>query len=166
MDLLIVRHAIAFGRDPLQWPDDTLRPLTPEGEAKMAREAKGLAKVVSKVDLVLSSPWTRAWQTAVILHQAASWPEPKACEALEGHRNPKGLLNVLKEQAGLEVVAIVGHEPQTQGLASFLLTGDGARVMIEFKKAGVVRLSLGKTIRAGTATLIWSLPPRVLRAIG
>ncbi|MEK7214016.1 MAG: CHAD domain-containing protein, partial [Chloroflexota bacterium] len=29
MELYVIRHAIAFDRDPAQWPDDRLRPLTP-----------------------------------------------------------------------------------------------------------------------------------------
>ena len=31
MLLLLVRHADAGDRDPAQWPDDTLRPLTDKG---------------------------------------------------------------------------------------------------------------------------------------
>ena len=31
VDLYLVRHAIAFDADPTQWPDDSLRPLTPDG---------------------------------------------------------------------------------------------------------------------------------------
>ena len=30
MDLYLVRHAVAFGRDAARWPDDSARPLTPE----------------------------------------------------------------------------------------------------------------------------------------
>jgi phosphohistidine phosphatase len=165
MNVLIVRHAIAFKRDPSQWPDDHLRPLTPDGEKRLRREAKGLSKVVPSIDLVLSSPWARAWQTAEILHKVAGWPAPVECQALEGHRSPRGVLSVLKQHKDAGVIALVGHEPQTQELASYLLTGDAARVTIEFKKAGAALLQVDEGVRAGTARLIWALPPRLLRAL-
>ena len=41
MDLYLVRHAIAFNPDPTQWPDDSQRPLTPEGQKRFKRAARG-----------------------------------------------------------------------------------------------------------------------------
>jgi len=165
VQVLIVRHAIAFDRDPLQWADDRLRPLTPDGDQKMRREALGLAKLVPSVDVLLSSPWKRAWQTAEILHQEAGWAVPRECAALEGDRSPRGVLTALREHLDAASIAVVGHEPQTHELASYLLTGDAARVTIEFKKGGVAALSLEEPLRAGTALLLWSLPPRHLRSL-
>jgi len=34
MDLYLVRHAVAFDYDASQWPDDSQRPLTPEGQKR------------------------------------------------------------------------------------------------------------------------------------
>lgn len=166
MKVLIVRHAIAYIRDPSQWPDDRQRPLSSDGERKLRRAAKGLMKVEGKVDVVLSSPWVRAWQTAEILHEVAGWPEPTECEALEGNRSPRAVLTVLKLHKDAGAVAVVGHQPHVEGLVSYLLTGDAARVMVEFKKAGVALIEMDAALRAGTASLIWYLPPRVLRSLG
>ena len=47
MEVVLVRHAIAAERDPSRWPDDRERPLTRQGEERMRRAAKGLAKVVA-----------------------------------------------------------------------------------------------------------------------
>ncbi|HEV7666153.1 MAG TPA: histidine phosphatase family protein, partial [Chloroflexota bacterium] len=63
MDLFLVRHGVAFDPDPAQWPDDTQRPLTPEGEKRFLASARGLGRLVPAVDVVLSSPWPRAWRT-------------------------------------------------------------------------------------------------------
>ncbi len=166
MKVLIVRHAIAYSSDPSQWPDDRQRPLSSDGERKLRRAAKGLMKVEGKVDVVLSSPWTRAWQTAEILHEVAGWPAPTGCEALEGNRSPRGVVAVLKTYKHVQAVALVGHQPQVEGLVSYLLTGDAARVMLGFKKAGVALLELDPALRAGTARLVWYLPPKMLRALG
>jgi len=165
MEIYLLRHAIAFDRDPIQWPDDTLRPLSPDGERRFRREAQGLAVLVPEVDLLLSSPWLRAWQSAEILHDVAGWPAPQSCPALEGDRSPRGVLTALREHAAEERVALVGHEPQAQALVSYLLTGDSARVALQLKKGSVVALAVDSTPRAGTAYLVWCLPPRVLRAL-
>jgi len=165
MQILIVRHAIAFDQDPLQWPDDRLRPLTPDGEQKMGRAARGLAKLSTSVDVLLSSRWKRAWQTAEILHQEAGWPVPQECAALEGGRSPRGVLTAIRQHPDAMSIAVVGHEPLTHELASYLLTGDAARVTIEFKKGAVAALSLEGPLRAGTAMLLWALPPRLLRSL-
>jgi hypothetical protein len=50
-------------------------------------------------------------------------------------------------------------------LASYLLTGDAARLLIEFKKGGAAAFRLDNALRPGTATLLWSHPPRVLRRL-
>ncbi|HSB89828.1 MAG TPA: histidine phosphatase family protein [Anaerolineales bacterium] len=165
MQVVIVRHAVAFDRDPTQWPDDRQRPLTEEGEMKMRRAARGLRSLVPKVDVLLSSPWKRAWQTAEVLHEEAGWPSPKSCEALEGDRNHRGVLTALREVSGAETVALVGHEPQSHRLASYLLTGDAARVLLEFKKGAAAALLIESPFRAGTARLLWFLPPRALRGL-
>ncbi len=165
MQVYLIRHAIAEVRDPLQWPDDTKRPLTPEGADRFRRAAGGLATFVPEVGVVLSSPWKRSWETAQILQEVAGWPKPEKCDALEGHRSPRGLPSLLRQHVQAGSVALVGHEPQMHLLASYLLTGDSARLLIEFKKGGVAAFLLDNAARPGTATLLWALPPRLLRRL-
>ena len=74
MDLYIVRHAIAGHADGSRWPDDADRPLTPEGAKSFRAAAAGLRRIVSSVDVLLSSRFVRAWQTAELLHEVAGWP--------------------------------------------------------------------------------------------
>jgi phosphohistidine phosphatase len=165
VEILVVRHAIAFTRDPLQWPDDHLRPLSPKGESRLKQEARGLAKVMPHVDLLLTSPWQRSRQTAEILHRNAGWPKPEPCEALEGDRSPRGVLSLLRSHPQVGTVALVGHEPLSSQLASYLLTGDAARMTIEFKKGAVAAFFIERPLRPGTAVLQWSLPPGLLRSL-
>jgi phosphohistidine phosphatase len=165
VEILVVRHAIAFTRDPMQWPDDHLRPLSPKGESRFRKEARGLAKVTPHVDLLLTSPWLRSHQTAEILHRDAGWPEPEPCEALEGDRSPRGVLSVLRSHPKAGIVALVGHEPQASQLASYLLTGDAARMAIQFKKGGVAAFLIERPLRPGTAILEFCLPPGLLRSL-
>ena len=159
MELYLVRHAIAGHADAARWPDDTERPLTEQGIARFRSAARGLAKIVPGVDRVLSSPWTRARETAEIL-QESGWPAPQPCPEVSGDRSPAEAVGLLGniEAASL---AFVGHEPHLSSLASQLLTGDPGLVALELKKGGVVFLELADS----TAALRWSLSPKILRLL-
>ena len=76
MELILIRHARAFERDAAAWPDDSRRPLTENGRDQFARFAKRLRRVAPEVDLVESSGFVRAWQTALLLEEHARWPKP------------------------------------------------------------------------------------------
>ena len=68
--LYLVRHAIAAERGD-KWPDDTKRPLTHKGAARMRQAVEGLRALGVEIDLVLTSPLVRAEQTADILVQVS-----------------------------------------------------------------------------------------------
>jgi phosphohistidine phosphatase len=164
VDLYIIRHAIAGERDPLQWPDDGKRPLTPEGRKRFREAARGLGRLVPVVELHLSSPLVRAWQTAEILEREAGWPAPVACDALAGEGAERAMA-VLREHPDRASVALVGHEPGVSEIVSYLLTGAPHSVRVDFKKGAVACLSLPQGPVPGTNCLKWMLPPRVLRAL-
>jgi len=164
MFLYLVRHAIAGEHDPARWPDDRERPLTPEGEKKFRQAARGLQALVPTVDVVLSSPLVRAWQTALILHKTAGWPEPRRCEAL-GLANPADVVDALQPHASAQSIALVGHEPSLHELASFLLSGDAAEVRMTMRKGSVACLQCADPPRAASADLEWLLQPRILRSL-
>ena len=152
--IYLVRHAIAEDRDAERWPDDALRPLTKDGEKKFRRAARGLREVASTVDVVLASPYVRAWRTAEILHEEAKWPPPAREERLEAWRDPSDGLALT---GGDGTIALVGHEPYLSRLASLVLTGDDDKVHIDFKKGGVILLE-GTMLR-------WYATPKMLVAI-
>ena len=159
LDLLLIRHAIAADRDLVDWPDDSLRPLTPDGIERFRRAARGLARVVPEVDAVFASPYARAWETAELLHDEAGWPRPEPSEALEAVRSARDALPLLEGREG--ALALVGHEPSLSSLASLLLTGDPGRLPLELKKGGVVHL----TVEHGHAVLVWHATPKLLRLL-
>lgn len=165
MYLYLVRHAIAFDHDPVAWPDDRERPLTQQGEKKFRRAARGLSELVPRVDVVLSSPLIRAWQTAEILQQRAGWPEALKFDPLEPGTPPGEAVEALQPHASAQTVALVGHEPSLHELASYLLSGDPNTVRLTMKKGGVACLSTADGIQAGAASLEWVVQPRVLRSL-
>ena len=164
--LYLVRHAIAEERDRQRFPDDATRPLSERGVARFRPAARGLARVVPTVELVLASPYVRAWQTAELLVEEAGWPAPERCEALEAIRDPAHVLEALRALGAWTAVALVGHEPGLSELASLLLAGDPDRVRLQLAKGSVMLLELPRAAAAGTATLRWSLTPTLLRRLG
>src|ERR1700682_4735784 len=95
MELLVVRHAIAFERSARRWPDDARRPLSTQGVARARNAALGLKRVTDHPARVLVSPLRRAQQTAAILTQFAGWPEAGECVQLLPGGSPQRLLALL-----------------------------------------------------------------------
>ena len=165
MYLYLVRHAVAHGRDPERWPDDSRRPLTPEGEEDFRGAARGLARVAPEVDALLSSPYERAWRTAEILAELTGLPAPKAFPALEPDLPPHKVVLALETYAGTGSVALVGHRPGLHELAVYLLTGDAEGADMKIKKGGVVCIEFEGGPRPGAGKLRWLFTPKVLRSL-
>ena len=109
--IYVVRHAIAEERDADRWPDDAERPLTADGEKRFRDAARGLRTLVSDVDVMLSSPYVRAWRTAEILHEVAGWPAPERSDLLGASRAPADGLDAIGARPEASSIAVVGHEP-------------------------------------------------------
>lgn len=163
MDLLIVRHAIAFERDSKRWPDDSERPLTAEGIARARQAAKGLERLVDRPRRLLTSPLTRARQTAEILTEFAGWPKALDCPALSQGQSPEAALEALRAQPQ-KLIAVVGHQPGLGQLIAACLPGAAKSQAFELKKFGVALLSFDGAPRAGHASLCWLLAPKLIRA--
>jgi phosphohistidine phosphatase len=167
MDLLIVRHAIAFDRNLRRWRDDGERPLSPEGAVRARKAAAGLKQLVERPQCVLSSPLVRARQTAAILTEFAGWPKAVDCAALEPDVPPEEIVSVLATRKE-KVVAVVGHQPGLGRLLAACLPaqvrGGANPEAFELKKMGVALVSFGKGARIGGGVLQWFVPPRILRS--
>jgi phosphohistidine phosphatase len=163
-ELYIIRHARAGHADPAVWRDDAERPLTDDGRKRFREAARGLSRLVPNVDVVLSSSFARAWQTAELLHEVAGWPEPTRCAELEVGRTPASAAATLADRAE-HSVAVVGHEPHLSRLASLLSTGSEDGLQLELKKGAVALLSFDGAARPGTACLRWTVPPKILCAV-
>jgi phosphohistidine phosphatase len=161
VEIYLVRHGAAFERDPDRWPDDSDRPLTPEGEEEFRLAARGLARLVSRVDAVLSSPHRRAWRTAEILSELDSWPAPEPSPVLEPTLPPEKAALALEDYAGS--VAVVGHRPGLHELAAYLLTGQGDGLEIGLEKGGVACIRFAGAPAPGAGELRWLLTPEALR---
>lgn len=167
MDLLIVRHAIAFERNARRWPDDDERPLTPEGMVRARKAAAGLKQLAERPQCMLSSQLVRAKQTAAILTEFAGWPKASECPALAPDEPPERVFAALAERKE-KIVAVVGHQPGLGRLLAACLPtqvrGGVNPKAFELKKMGAALVSFSGTPRAGGGVLNWFVPPKILRA--
>jgi phosphohistidine phosphatase len=163
--LYLVRHAVAYSRDTERWPDDSRRPLTPEGEEEFRGAARGLGRVVPEVEILLSSPYERAWRTAEILSEQAGWAAPEPFAALEPDIPPEKVVLALESYAGKQSIALSGHRPGLHELAVYLLTGDASGADMKIKKGGVVCIQFDDAPKAGAGKLRWLFTPKVLRTL-
>jgi len=161
MRLLIIRHATAVPRGTPDMPDDE-RPLTRQGERRFRRAAEGLARLVKRPDALLSSPLPRARRTAEIAAKAWGKVEVQEEAALAGGSFNE-IATVLGRFPAESTVAIVGHEPDLSSVLGRLLgTSHGER--LTFKKGGAALADVPGSLSEG-GTLVWFLPPRILRRL-
>ena len=169
MRLLVVRHAKAFERDPGRFPDDRLRPLTREGVKAFRALARRVGGAEGAPELVLSSSWTRAWDTAVALEDEAGWPAPERCAALESDESGAvaAIAREIAARSRLSSLALVGHEPALSALVAWLLGSD--QPIIRMRKGAVAALEiasprqLGAGGVSGAAQLEWLAVPALAR---
>lgn len=167
MKLYLLRHAIADVRDPVKYPDDSLRPLTKEGKDKFRRICGGIQRLRLAFDLVVSSPYTRAQQTAEIFCEELKISKAQLVlsENLTPFGDPQALFEEISAQyPNMDNLVCVGHEPYLSELIGALLCGNAA-ASITMKKGGLCCLTLSQLDFAGYATLEWLLTPAQLIAM-
>jgi phosphohistidine phosphatase len=165
MILYILRHAIAA--DKAEWKGaDSDRPLTKDGIRKMKKVAKGMRRLDIKVEWILTSPYRRAYETAVIAAR-----ELKLKKRLKTSRmlTPDGDIKALIKHLGLnfrtwESVMLVGHEPYLGSLIGLLAAGNASAGTL-LDKAGLAKLSTDSLTYGQCARLEWLLSPRILKKL-
>jgi phosphohistidine phosphatase len=162
MILYIVRHGLAVDRTDPKSPPEAERPLTAKGVQKTRAAALGLAELKVKPDVLISSPFVRAAQTAEIFAETLGYSvnKIKVSEALKPTANPADIVKVVTRLRAKEVM-VFGHAPHLDSLAAHLISG---RVFTEIKKAGVACFE--HTPTTGKWNLRWLVTPKMLREIG
>jgi len=162
MELYVLRHGIAVERGTPGYKKDSDRPLTPEGEDKMRQIADAMRGMDLKFDLILSSPFARAEQTANIVAGELD-EEVTFTKYLEPGGNALELIGEINDEKPQRVL-LVGHEPDLSSFISVLITG-GSEATIDLKKGGLCKLTTDKLVFGQCATLNWLLTPKQLRQL-
>jgi phosphohistidine phosphatase len=161
--LYIIRHGLAGQRG--DYADDSKRPLTKAGWDKTRNVAKRLRTLGIKIDLLLTSPYVRASQTAQIMLEEKVGDRLEAYPPLQPDGDIAPWLDWWQEWIAADprqVLALVGHEPSLSEWTEQLVWGEVAGRLI-LKKAGVIGLDLPTTgSPIGNSELFWLVPPRLL----
>src|SRR2546423_3039345 len=120
MYIFLLRHGIAVDAGSAGFDKDSERTLTPKGERKLCQVADAMAAQKLSFDVILTSPYVRARQTANIIAEALDLR--KKLQEVE-HLTPGGSAKKLIETInGLKPtpadVLLVGHEPSMSELVS------------------------------------------------
>ena len=160
MELYILRHAIAVPRETEGFRRDSDRPLTAAGSRKLRRVVRGMKVLGLSFDLILTSPYLRALQTAeIVANEMGAEKKLEQTSHLAPDGDPRALIHLVASRCtARESVLVVGHEPYLSELISVLVSGS-TRPAINMKKAGLCKL-IAEELRFGRcASLEWLLAP-------
>lgn len=166
MELFVLRHAIATVRGEEGLSHDSDRPLTEKGIAKLRRVTRGMRTLGLSFDLILTSPYLRALQTAEGVAEAMGAGKTlERTPHLAPDGDPRALIDLVRSRTGTNArILVVGHEPYLSQLISVLASGE-EHTGIAMKKAGLCKLAI-RTLRYGRcASIEWLLPPAHLARI-
>jgi phosphohistidine phosphatase len=155
MRLYLLRHAEA---EPYQ-VDDFSRSLTEKGIAQAKRVGEFLASHKILPDLILSSPVTRARETAEIVSGKLGC-ELTLAPWIACGMHPEVALGELAAFARLDSLIIVGHEPDLSALIAHLIGLENS-LAINVTKASLTAIDLSRCA-PGRGVLKLFLPVKLL----
>lgn len=164
MEIYLLRHGEAVEPGAPGVKKDFDRSLTSEGKRAVERAARAMRLMCVAPDLLLTSPFIRAKQTADITARVLKVRDHVAvADELAPGASQRRLVNRLRAaDPPPKSVLLVGHEPYLSELVSVLLTGKRCAV-ISLKKGGLCKLTTEKLRFGRCARLDWLLTPGQMR---
>jgi phosphohistidine phosphatase len=155
MQIYFLRHADAFPKGP-KYREDNLRPLTSEGK----KQAKQIARFLQGIhfDVILTSPFVRAEQTAQILSDRLG-STIKVCQDLVPGFNLNKLPKVIEPYRKYERIVLVGHEPDFTETVKKMI---GGKVEIDLRKGGLAMVEVEAEKGLSYGKLILLIQPEFL----
>lgn len=163
MNLYLLRHGLATEPGEGGIKRDSDRPLTAKGERRTCRAGEAMRAMDLSFDLVLTSPYKRARQTAEIIADALDARERlHVAETLAPGGNSRRLIeSINRRDPRPGEVLLVGHEPGLSELISVLVFGDATGGIV-MKKGGLCKLEISSLTHSRCARLEWLLTARQL----
>ena len=164
MRIYVVRHGAAIDRSDPKCPSEAERYLIAEGITKTKQVARAVAVMGISADVMIASPYVRAWQTAEIFAAVLGFSKQKIqkTDLLLPSADVGLLFRELARDRKSEEVFLFGHGPQVDGIVAAAL---GAKKdSTELKKSAVAVLEMTR-ISPPSGKLLWMAPPRLLRRV-
>ncbi|MEM8778633.1 MAG: phosphohistidine phosphatase SixA [Cyanobacteria bacterium P01_G01_bin.49] len=161
--LYLIRHGIAIER--ADGIEDETRPLTKIGQQKTRQVAHRLKAMTIKFDIIVTSPFIRARQTAEILHEVNLSDEIAELSCL----SPSGKISDFVDwwsnsryNKERNCIALVGHQPNLGHWTEILVWGNHQGKLV-VKKAGIIGITLlDRVLPVGRSELFLLTSPKWL----
>src|SRR5215472_6915294 len=161
MVIYFLRHANAGSKHFSSLEKDEKRPIDKIGEEQSHDVGRALAYIGVTVNVIVSSPLTRAVQTASIVAAELGHEEKIVQDAAlrpeATFEQFKALLNRHKDKLA---IMVVGHDPSMTEFVNRMVSGGAPMAAIEMKKGGVAKVE--KEARR-PAMLHWLVTPKVVQ---
>jgi phosphohistidine phosphatase len=161
MIIYFLRHASA-GKKMVNPKKDDGRPLDQEGILQSRYMGRMLASLDVQVDKIVSSPLTRARQTAsLVANELAYESQVQTDAALLPDSDFDHFRNMLSRLKKFEEVIVVGHNPSFTEFLSKTISGPSGAAQIEFKKGAVAKVEMD----GRNGSLHWLVVPKIARVL-
>jgi phosphohistidine phosphatase len=122
---------------------------------------KVLIQAELRPSLILSSPYKRAKETAILAAKSLDYTaEILESSAFVPNAHPNELWEEIRMHKTEARLLVVSHEPLLSSAASLLLNSNGLRV--DFKKGAIMRIDLEGFSAQPQGILKWYLTPRLV----
>ena len=162
MEVYLLRHGIADDDSPTGRDSD--RQLTAEGRRKLKDVLKTIAAAGVSPDVIVSSPYLRALQTAEIAREILGYQdEVHRSDALVPESDPQQVWQEIRNSyKGTNSILLASHEPLMSRCAGFLLGYPD--LLVDFKKGAIVRIDVEQFGVQPRGLLRWMLVPKLAAA--
>lgn len=159
MEIYLLRHGKAEDAGPGM--SDRERRLTAEGVESMKAELPGIRKMAGRVDYILTSPYPRAEETALLAASLYGLDDKvERFEVLCLADAERMILDRLRKLPPDAAVMLVGHSPLLDELADFLAPPEEP---VMLKKGGLLKIVFKGKPKQGKGKLEWVLKPKELK---
>lgn len=156
MEIYLLRHGIA--EDAAPGKPDSDRALTSAGREKLRRVLARARAAKVKPNLILSSPYRRALQTAETAAEALGYGDPiLQTPTLAPDADPHDTWGEIRVHKSENSLLLASHEPLMSSLLAYLLNTPA--LTVDFKKGALVRLDCDRFGPEPQGTLKWMLTP-------
>ena len=158
-EIYILRHGHA--QDPNNGLNDFDRALTEEGIEKITKLSLLFSKLDANLELVLSSPYVRARETAeIFVSNLLPKPKLKIVDFLACGTSSKEISRGLMEYSSGKNILIVGHCPDLEIFLGKLIGAE----RVTLKKGALAKVNFQNNIEL-SGELEWLITPKLIKKI-
>jgi len=157
MIVYFLRHASA-GQHKVLPKEDEKRPIDRVGEQQCHVVGRALVALGVRVDAIISSPLTRAVQTAELAVKELGYKDKIVIsDAMRPEASYDQFHDLLEHYVESKAIMVVGHNPSITEFLLRLVTGSDHSECIDFKKGAVAKVD----VEDGKGVLSWLFTPKM-----